>query len=430
MRNDLPKSPRPDARRRALLKRLGLMAGMAYAAPALTGLGRARASGPDGGGEWSRPSRPSRPVRQTRRVPPPEIVALLPQGQNRAPIEAAGFTILAVTPLLALSADLFRLRVPGGQSGEQALATLRQLVPAALSDLNHLYRPDDFTCDGPECAAQAAIGWSPASLDAAPRIGMIDTGINAAHHALEGQNLTVHQVDLAERDAPGRQHGTAIAALLVGRAGDRVPGLLPKAELVAVEAFHRGNLGDQADAFSVVAALDRLSTEGVQVINLSFSGPENAVLGRIVRRVLHQGVALVAAAGNDGPGAPPAFPAAWPGVIAVTAVDTRMNPYRQASTGAHVSLAAPGVNLWTAASVSGGRLRSGTSYAAPFVTAVLALERFHAPDASLAELIARMHACARDLGAPGFDSVFGHGLVRAPEACNAGADTFFTLSGE
>jgi subtilisin family serine protease len=258
---------------------------------------------------------------------------------------------------------------------------------------------------------------------------MIDTGVNTDHPALRGQRLTVHQIELDDRAAAGRQHGTAIAAMLLGTIEGRVPGLLPNAELVAVEAFHSGAAGEQADAFSLAGAFDVLLREGVDVINLSFSGPANAVLERMVARATDAGIGLVAAAGNGGPGAPPAYPAAWPQVIAVTAVDSRERPYRQANQGPYVMLAAPGVNIWTAASVSGGRLRSGTSYAAPFVTAVLAVERLRAPMLSNEEVTQALLYCARDLGEAGFDPVFGHGLVSAPDQCN-GNDNLFSLSGE
>jgi subtilisin family serine protease len=123
----------------------------------------------------------------------------------------------------------------------------------------------------------------------------------------------------------------------------------------------------------------------------------------------------------------PAYPPAWPQVIAVTAVDARERVYRMANQGPYVALAAPGVGVWTAASISGGRLRSGASYAAPFATAVLAVEMLRAPDASLEAIARHMFACARDPGEAGFDPVFGHGLVAAPRQCTA-ERTFFPVS--
>jgi hypothetical protein len=442
-----------DPARRALLRRIGLGAGLAYVAPALSGLHMARASGsggsgpsggpdapspagrdaPDAGGAPRQPLRRAAPAPARQRPRPqaarPEIVALVPLDQPLDAALAVGYDALSQAEMATLSLRLVRFSVPAGRSLPEALVELADLLPGSLADENHLYRPDDLLCDGADCAAQAMIGWSGWPSALRPRLGMIDTGVNTDHPALQGRRLTVHQVDLGERDAAGRQHGTAIAAMLVGTVEGRVPGLLPDAELIAVEAFHRRSGTEQADAFSVVYALDLLVGEGVAVINLSFSGPENLVLLRMVLRAAETGIGMVAAAGNGGPGAEPAYPAAWPQVIAVTAVDAQERVYRQANQGPYVMLAAPGVNIWTAVSVSGGRLRSGTSYAAPFVTAVLAVEQLRAPKLGIEALTRHLFACARDLGEAGFDPVYGHGLVSAPGQCRGDAQVF-SVSGE
>ncbi|MDX5411685.1 MAG: S8 family serine peptidase [Rhodobacterales bacterium] len=473
----------PDLARRALLRRIGLAGTMAYTAPALTALGMARASGGDGGGDGgggsggggsggasggasggssgaSGASGPSgragpsgaesgadggdgdgdgggrsataRQQAQARRTlpPPSEILLSLPAGQGTAAIEALGYRVLSSTRNTTLDRQLLRLALPPGRTPDQARAELSRLSPNVTADANHFYRTDEFLCTDGSCAAQDMIGWTGWPSAFAPKIGMIDTGINVAHEALAGQKLTVFQTERAERNASGRQHGTAIAALLVGRLDSRVPGLLPHAELIAVEAFHRDGSGDLADAFSLAAAVDLLVAQGVSVINMSFSGPENAVLREVTERAAAQSIALVAAAGNGGAGAKPAYPAAWPHVIAVTAVDSRQRIYRQANQGPYITLAAPGVGVWTAASISGGRLKSGTSYAAPFVTAALAVQRLRQPDAPLAGTLAHMIDCAQDLGEAGFDPVYGNGLISAPGICKGKAGEIFSVSGE
>jgi hypothetical protein len=435
-----PSRPEIDAARRQLLRRIGLGVGLAYVAPALTGLDVAHASTGSGGGSRvrnrnrsvTRPSLPSRPaVRQgnNQRSRRPEIVTLIPAGQSLDRALALGFTLLSQSDLGALSGTMVRLAVPSDMSVAQAKAELAALYPQALVDENHIYVTNDLTCQGEDCAAHAMIGWSGWPSAMRPKIGMIDTGINIDHPALQGRRLQVHQVDLAERDAAGRSHGTAIAAMLVGSVAGRVPGLLPDAELIAVEAFHAVGSAEQADAFAVVKALNYLIDARVSVINMSFSGPENAVLKRAVELAAARDIGLVAAAGNGGPGAAAAYPAAWPEVIGVTAVDAQGRVYRQANQGPYVALAAPGVNIWTAASISGGRLRSGTSYAAPFVTAALAVERMRLPDRNLRGVTEVLFACAKDLGTAGFDPVFGHGLVSSPGIC-AAEDQFFSTSGE
>lgn len=437
-----------DKSRRQLLARLGLGSALAYAAPVLTGIGTARASGASGGsggsgggsGGASRgEGRRADPPRRTRArasapraappAPPPELVLLLPDAAAETALIAAGYPVLQQSPLAG--GQLYRLGLPPGQSPDQALAALATLFPGATADRNALYTPNEFLCEDGSCGAQEMVGWSGWPSAMAPRIGMIDTGINPEHEALAGQKLVLHPSDLGARDAAGRQHGTAVAALLIGRIDSRTPGLLPLAELHAVEAFHQSGGQEAADAYALAGAIDHLVGAGVTVINMSFSGPENMVLQALVQRAAAAGIGLVAAAGNGGPGAAPVYPAAWPEVIAVTAVDAGLQPYRQANRGPYVTLAAPGVNLWTAASVSGGRLRSGTSYAAPFVTAILAVERARAPGLSLTEHTTRLIGCARDLGEAGHDEVFGNGLVTSPAQCT-GAEILpnFFPSGE
>lgn len=443
----------PDLTRRKFLTRIGLAGATAYTAPALTHLGMAHASGggsggggSGGGGGGAGGSGGSggsgrflrrRTVRRTRRrvvqrtpPPPPELILFLPVGTGADPVREAGYTVRAETANTTLGGTLYRLGLPPGVSPEDGTAQLAALLPGATVDENHIYTADEFLCDDDGCAAHEMIGWSGWPSIYAPRIGMVDTGINQDHPALAGQNLIVHQADLGERAEAGRKHGTAIAAMLVGRLDYRVPGLLPNATLVAVEAFHQGYYGEQADVFSLASAVDILGAADVNVINMSFSGPRNAILGQLVQRMAEQDIAVVAAAGNEGPGADPVYPAAFERVLAVTAIDRNERAYRQANQGGYINFAAPGVRIWAAASVSGGRLKSGTSYAAPFVTATLAVQRLRAPGVPLEQIVGEMNRCAKDLGDVGHDPVFGHGLVAAPGQCFADDPQLFPVAGE
>ena len=131
----------------------------------------------------------------------------------------------------------------------------------------------------------------------------------------------------------------------------------------------------------------------------------------------HDGILLIAAAGNYGPQAAPAFPAAYDAVLAVTAVDRRGQVYRRANRGQYIDLAAPGVNVWTAASIRGARTKTGTSYAAPFVTAAAALLWSRDPSLSSAQLRNLLRSNARDLGPEGQDAIFGASLITPPPGC-------------
>lgn len=347
---------------------------------------------------------------------PPELLVLVTVSGDAARLEAAGFAILGRERLGLLEGELLRLGAPAGMATEEARRAVARLAPGATQDLNSLYRPEEFGCGSEGCAAFQAVGWSVAAVcPLAPLIGMLDTPVNAEHPGLAGQALERQAVLAPGRTPASAVHGTAIAALLIGAPGGRTPGLLPNARLLAAEVFHRDAAGvAQADAFDLLRGLQLMADRGVTVVNLSFAGPANALLELGLVRLAARGVALVAAAGNGGPEAAPLYPGAYPGVIAVTAVDRNFELFSQAARGPHIAFAAPGVKLWTAASVSGGRFRSGTSYAAPFVTAALAAQRAATPGLPPSLLVELLAAHARDLGAPGRDVLYGWGLVQSP----------------
>ena len=151
---------------------------------------------------------------------------------------------------------------------------------------------------------------------------------------------------------------------------------------------------------------------------MSFSGPNDELIEKAISVMSAKGVIFVAAAGNRGPDAPPSYPAAYPEVIAVTAVGRSMQGYRHANRGSYVDAAAPGVDVWTALPNGKEGFRTGTSFAAPFFTGILAsLPTVRAGYPTKAEVLAGLSF--QDLGAPGRDPIYGQGLARAPERCLA-----------
>lgn len=120
---------------------------------------------------------------------------------------------------------------------------------------------------------------------------------------------------------------------------------------------------------------------------------------------------MVAAAGNGGPAALPAYPAAYPGVVAVTAVDAAGRPYLYANRGSYIMFSARGVEIPLPASAGAPARVSGTSYAAP-VVAALAAKRLRGQDPrTAASLIESLKREARHLGPPGRNTIFGYGLL-------------------
>ena len=161
----------------------------------------------------------------------------------------------------------------------------------------------------------------------------------------------------------------------------------------------------------------RLLGAKAPVINMSFAGDANAIVALALRRVMAAHAIVVAAAGNGGPSAPPAFPADEPGVIGVTAVDNHSQPYADANRGDYVAFAAPGVRVWTPGPMAAGSYHTGTSFAAPFVTAAVAARLSNGATADAARMADLLARTAIDLGEPGRDPVFGRGLIQIANPC-------------
>ena len=349
---------------------------------------------------------------------------------------AEGFTLIERRTISTLALTLDRLAPPRGLTLPQARDRVRRLSSGGDADFNHFYRSASDDCTHENCPAWEMVGWpeapdpsapvaAPALPEAAPRvcgpaapIGVIDTGINPDHEILTGADLTL----IPSAAASGAVHGTAVVSLLIGRKGSRVPGLVPEAQVLAVDVFRKDQGEERADVADLVQGLDLLAGRGLRLYALSLAGPENRVLVRMLDRLtdpLGLDAVVVAAAGNGGPGAEPAWPAAHPGVLAVTAVDRRGRVYGQAQRGDHLGLAAPGVGLLAATSVRGAKAKSGTSFAVPFVVAAAAQVLGSGTTGRItgAEVRAALTGSARDLGAPGRDAVFGHGLLDRSALC-------------
>jgi hypothetical protein len=181
---------------------------------------------------------------------------------------------------------------------------------------------------------------------------------------------------------------------------------------------------DQAD---IATATDYAVARGAAVINYSLGGASSLAtpLRDAFTRAVDAGIVLVLAAGNEGaaepsfPGRFAADPAAAGQVLAVGAVDASRQiasfSNRAGSARDHY-LVAPGVNILAPALGGGAALVSGTSFAAPHVSGAAAVVLNAAPFLSAAQVVQVLLDSATDLGAPGTDPVYGHGLVNLAAA--------------
>ena len=314
------------------------------------------------------------------------------------------------------------LEVPQGYTVRQGIAELRFRFPELVIDANHRYKLNSSARHNTRVYAKKLIGWDTATLNCGTgiRLGLVDTRIDLDHPALQGRDIERRSFLPDSIIAASGHHGTSVAALLIGKSPKLdEAGLLPESSLFVAEVFRqRGS--DQIDTTTwfITRALDWLVSQNVQVINLSFGGPQNALLAFAVGRTLLQNVILVAAAGHGDPLGGPSFPAAQPGVIAVTAIDADLIPYNRSVTGSHISFSAPGVDIWVPGSDETGKFVSGTSFAAPFVTAAMASLQIANPEWTSLQTRQELEKNALDLGNPGWDPVFGWGLVQISPICH------------
>jgi hypothetical protein len=369
----------------------------------------------------------------TRHAVAHELVAVGPTEGLSAALASLGMHVIEETPFAALDLTAVRIGLPAQMSLATGKALLQARLPSLQVDVNALYRPmASLTLPAPGDPARL-IGWpSPASrCGAGLRVGMIDTGIDLQAPSLGGQRIHQQSFLAAGQNPAPPDHGTAIAGLLVGAAtqsaslgaGDLngaaataspAEGLLPQAELYAAAIFAADAKGEAtATAVRFAQALDWLVGAGIRAINVSLAGDDNLLIDLAVARAAERGAVLVAAAGNGGPAAPPAYPAALEPVIAVTAVDIDGRSYDQANRGDYIDVAAPGVRVVSPAAGP----ETGTSFAAPFVTAWVAARIAEGGPTDAAALHRGIAAGARDLGPQGHDPEFGWGLLQADGRC-------------
>ena len=365
------------------------------------------------------PSRSSLSVLDNKTIVSGEILAItgdMPEALLLAQdLVAQGLSVIRRQSLGGLGFVISVFRLPRGIQVAQLLPQLRRLFPQYWLDANHRYTLLGRRGD-PRRYAQNLIGWNSSMVGCGSglRIGLVDSAVDIQHPALRGRQVVTRSLLSAGITPAPSNHGTAIAGLLVGNVGDGLfSGLVPEATLYAAIVFRKvDHKRNDTTAELVTVALNWLLEQKVQVINMSLGGPHNLILEEAVRRTLKQGVGVVAAAGNSGPRAPAVYPAAQSGVLAVTAVDAELKSYRKANRGDYIFAAAPGVDVWVAKPGGGGAYASGSSYAAPFVTAVIGLRHIMQSSIPWLQLSQNLARELRDLGAPGRDQVFGWGLVQ------------------
>ena len=326
-----------------------------------------------------------------------EIVLTAPEPGDLDALEQRGFTVIEDETIAGLDLRAVRLATPPDLPLARALKRARSIAGDRVSADNIHFRSGEPVA-APSPPARAIAPSAAASGDPVA-IGLIDGGVAAS--PLIPDRVT--QRGFAKGAPAPDPHATAVASLLIGEGAVR--GADRGAHLFAADVYGRDPAG--GSALAIATALGWMVENRVRVVTISLVGPENGLLSRAVRLAQGKGLTIVAAVGNDGPAAPPAYPASYPGVVAVTGVDRRDKALVEAGRALHLDYAAPGADMLAAAPGKGTTRVRGTSFAAPLAAGRLAaLMAADGPDARAA-----LDREAVDLGRKGPDPIYGRGLV-------------------
>ncbi|MGH1351938.1 MAG: S8 family peptidase [Methyloligellaceae bacterium] len=395
--------------------------------------------------ERARPKKPRKPrvkKRPRRRVRLPaalpiadkryrkkQVVIVIKQSRSsalhRSIARKYGLRLIRGRYYSILKARVQVYRIPDRRSVGVVLAQLKRERRVSASQPNYIY---SLTSDN-EKGQSEELQYSHGSMKIRQahkhalgrkiKIAVIDTGLDRTHPEFNKALITQYNAVEPKRKYKGHKHGTAIAGIMAAQ--NDVKGVAPSAHILDARAFFvsKKTGSPETDSMILVEALQWSYDKGAKIFNLSFEGPKDPVIEDAIQAIYEKGRIFVGAAGNGGPKAKPAYPAAYKYVIATTAIDKKNNRYKMANRGPYVSVAAPGVRVMVLSTANSYSFQSGTSIASAHISGLVALMLERKPRLSGREISRILKKTAQDLGDPGPDSDYGAGLADAYSSVQA-----------
>lgn len=383
------------------------LAALALAVLLLPSAEPARAAGDD----WA----PDRLVVQARGGVPPDVAQKI--------FARHGAEVIEEIP--ELNTYVLRVRPSQLSKVEAGLSTSRHLKSIGKDYLRYLQTtaPNDYWYPGQWHLAkiQAPQAWDYTVGSSEIVIAVVDSGVtpvpDLASKLLAGVNL----IDAGDT-SDGLNHGTPVAGVAAAATNNAtgVAGVNWASNVLPVKIYSSSGA---TTCSAVVSGIKWAADHGAKVINMSFGGASPcAGESSAIDYAWNKGAVLVAAAGNEA-STTPTYPAAYNNVIAVAASrsDDTLDP--NSNSGSWLSVAAPGVGIYTTYNTGKYSASAGTSIAAPVVSGLAALVLAANPTLSNAQVKALVEDNADDLGAPGFDNTYGWGRVNAYKSVMAAGAT-------
>jgi subtilisin len=336
-------------------------------------------------------------------------------------IEAAGGHVLSHIPLIdVLVAQIPEQAVPGLEHNPAVRFIELDPDDAVRTQEDTLeYGVDNIDAEVVWGGAENATNVIPGQGGAGINVAVIDTGIDCGHPDLSPNCLYgFNALSKGKNPFDDYGHGTHVAGIIAARDnGFGVIGVAPEATLYAVKVLDANGSGAWS---SVASGIVWATQNNMDVINMSLGGSGfSQALADAVKAASDAGILVVSAAGNSGCCDKVLYPAKLPESMAIAAVDTNDQRAWFSSTGPELDVAAPGDSIRSTVPTgncylcdrSGYETLNGTSMATPHVSGTGAL--LMARGFTNLEAWTAINATAKDLGDPGFDTLFGHGRVDA-----------------
>jgi subtilisin family serine protease len=391
---------------------------------------KAKASAPastdrgSGGGGADNSGRSGVPPRGERRFVADEVITEFSSGVSQQRIEEIArrynLTQLETLNLALIGGTLYRWRIGGGRSVVDVVGAVESERGVAAAQPNYIFALQE----------QAAATQTESAGDPAQYV-LAKLQIREAHQLATGRNILVavidSQIDVQHPDMANsiaknfdalggdvhpHKHGTAMAGAIA--AHGKLLGIAPGATILAAHAFDDGAEA-KGTSFAIYKSLQWSQENNARIVNMSFAGPYDPAMHRILAALNAKDVVLIAAAGNAGAKSPPLYPGADAAVIAVTATDSSDAIFKMANRGDYLAIAAPGVDVLADAPDGSFQTTTGTSVAAAHVSGIAALLLEHQTTLKPADVRSILMTAAKPL-ATGKRSDFGAGLVNAYRA--------------
>lgn len=247
-------------------------------------------------------------------------------------------------------------------------------------------------------------------------VALIDTGVNRNHPDLvqadirRGWDYLTPGGDMVQDDPEG--HGTCVTGIIAATVnnGEGIAGIACETAIIPLRVLDQEGQGATSD--TIQAIYDAVDI-GCKIINLSLGSKDYVYAEQVaIRYALDRGVIVIAAAGND-QSSDYSYPASYPGVISVAAIDRGHLRSRFSNYNDQVSLCAPGQGIITTLVSGGYDSLDGTSFAAPQIAGVAALALALRPQLDADRFMDLARAHSQDLGPAGYDVYYGYGLIDA-----------------